>query len=256
MTQVAAASIPSEVLTPDRFLVLWQDPETRCYQRVGYLERDGAGYSFRYEPGARELEGFTGFAEFPDWSATYRSQALFATFANRVMTPRREGYERYIESLGVPGPRPEPFEVLAVTLGARATDNVQLLPMPRRNAGGALSLQFLVHGARHVDPDATLLAGVEAGDTLYLASEPDNPHSPLAVLVGPNPGPTRDSALGYVPDVLAGLVGQLLHDYPIAVTAAHVNRPTDEPVPDHMRLLVRLDAVVPIDFDPDALLGL
>ena len=256
MTQVAAASIHSEILTPDRFLVLWQHPETRQYRRVGVLERRDSGYTFRYEPGAQTLEGFAGFAEFTDWDVTYRSERLFPTFANRVMTPRREGYERYIESLGVPGPRPEPFEVLAVTLGARATDHVQLLPLPRRNDNGVLSMQFLVHGARHVDPDATLLARVQAGDTLYLAPEAGNAYSPLAVLVGPAARPTRDSALGYVPEVLAGLVRRLMDAYPVVVTAAHVNRPADEPVLDHMRLLVRLDALVPTTFDPDPLLGL
>jgi hypothetical protein len=87
---------------------------------------------------------------------------LFATFANRVMPPG-EGYDRYVQSLGLASALPEPFEVLARTLGTRATDHVQLLPVPRANAAGVLSLYFLVHGARHVDPDATRLSSSTSG---------------------------------------------------------------------------------------------
>lgn len=254
MTELTVVSSQDGVATPDRFLVLWQDPDSRRYHRVGFLERDAVGYSFRYEPTARALTGFAGFAEFPAWNEVYRSEPLFATFANRVMTARRESYERYVESLGVVGPHPEPFEVLARTLGTRATDHVQLLPVPRRNAAGSLSLHFLVHGTRHVDPDASRLSRVQAGDTLYLAREPGNPQSPVAVLVGASPEPTRNAALGYVPDVLSGLVRRLMESYPVVVTAAHVNQPNGGSAPDHMRLLARLDAIVPDDFEADSIL--
>jgi hypothetical protein len=67
---------------------------------------------------------------------------------------------------------------------------------------------------------------------MHLAAEPDNPRSPLAVLVGSAPAPTRAVALGYVPQALASLVT------------------------DHKRLLARLDAVVPDDFNAEALLNL
>lgn len=254
MTELTVVSSLGGVATPDRFLVLWQDPDSRRYHRVGSLERDEVGYSFRYEPTARALTGFAGFAEFPAWNEGYRNETLFATFANRVMTPRRESYERYVESLDVAGPHPEPFEVLARTLGTRATDHVQLLPVPRRNAAGSLSLHFLVHVTRHVDPDASRLSRVEAGDTLYLAQESGNPESPVAVLVAASPEPTRNAGLGYVPDVLTGLVRRLMEGYPVVVTAAHVNQPNGGAAPDHMRLLARLDAVVPDDFEADSVL--
>jgi hypothetical protein len=255
MTEATLVSSSVSVDAPDRFLVLWQEPVGRLYHRVGTLERGAAGYEFAYEPAAREISGFTPFAEFPDWDVEYRSDALFATFANRVMTPRREGYDRYVQSLGLSTTLPEPFEVLARTLGTRATDHVQLLPVPRTNEAGVLSLYFLVHGARHVDPDATRLASVRVGDALHLAAEPDNPRSPLAVLVGSAPAPTRDVALGYVPQALAGLVLALLESQSVQVSAAHVNLPADGPIPDHMRLLARLDAVVPDDFNAEALLN-
>lgn len=255
MTEATLVSTPAPVEAPDRFLVLWQEPVGRRCHRVGTLERSADGYIFAYGPTAREVPDFTPFAEFPDWDVEYRSDALFATFANRVMTPRREGYDRYVQSLGLASALPEPFEFLARTLGTRATDHVQLLPVPRANEAGVLSLYFLVHGARHVDPDATRLSSVRVGDALHLAAEPDNPESPLAVLVGAEPMPSRDVALGYVPQALAGLVLGLMQSQSVQVSAAQVNLPADGPIPDHMRLLARLDAVVPDDFNAEALLN-
>ena len=93
------------------------------------------------------------------------------------------------------------------------------------------------------------------GDALHLVAEPDNPRSPLAVVVGSPPAATRDVVLGYVPQALAGLVLALLESQSVQVSAAHVNLPADGPIRDHMRLLARLDAVVPDDFNAEALLN-
>ncbi len=255
MTVEALSHIPAQVQTPHRFLVMWQDPQSRAYHRVGTLTRDAAGYHFAYASGATVLEGFAGFAAFPDFRGDYRSAELFPMFANRVMTPRRDSYDSYIQALGLPGPHPEPFEVLARTLGTRATDVVQLLPVPRVHEHGIVSFYFLVHGSRHLDPDGHRLAQLRPGDALYLAREPDNPVSPVAVLVGAGPEPTRETTLGWVPDVLAPLVQRLgEHGAPLLVRAEHINLPTGSPLPDHMRLLARVDAATPPGFDPEAAL--
>lgn len=255
MTAEVLAAAPERVATPHRFLVLWQSPGDRGYHRVGTLERDDSGYRFRYTPGARSIPGFEGFASFPDFQSEYRSPELFATFANRVMTPRRDNYEAYVQSLGLTDARPEPFEVLARTLGTRATDLVQLLPVPTIDGHGLLSLYFLVHGSRHVDPTGEQLATLRQGDELFLAPEDDNVASTVAVLVGDRPHPTRDRSLGYVPDVLAALVRALLATgTPLRATAEQVNQPSASHLPDHMRLLVRLDALAPDGFDVEATL--
>jgi hypothetical protein len=54
---------------------------------------------------------------------------------------------------------------------------------------------------------------------------------------------------------LAGLVLGLMQSQSVQVSAAQVNLPADGPIPDHMRLLARLDAVVPDDFNAEALLN-
>ena len=255
MTVEALTSAPARVATPHRFLVLWQAPVDRAYHRVGTLERDESGYRYAYTPGAASVPGFEGFVSFPDFQAEYRSPELFATFANRVMTPRRDSYETYVRSLGLTDARPEPFEVLARTMGTRATDLVQLLPVPTVDEHGLLAFYFLVHGSRHVDPTGARLAQLRPGDQIFLAAEDDNPTSTVAVLVGGQPHPTRDHSLGYVPDVLATLVRALLASgRPHRATAEQVNQPSASHLPDHMRLLVRLDALAPEGFDVEATL--
>lgn len=255
MTAEVLAAAPERVATPHRFLVLWQSPSDRAYHRVGTLEREDSGYRFCYTASARSVPHFEGFASFPDFQAEYRSPELFATFANRVMTPRRDSYDAYVQSLGLTDTRPEPFEVLARTLGTRATDLVQLLPVPTIDGHGLLSLYFLVHGSRYVDPAGERLALLRQGDELFLAPEDDNAVSTVAVLVGDRPRPTRDRSLGYVPDVLAALVRELLAaGRPLRATAEQVNQPSASHLPDHMRLLVRLDAQAPEGFDVEATL--
>ncbi len=255
MTADLLASAPERIATPHVFIVLWQSPSDRVYRRVGTLTRDSDGYRFRYTPAAASIEGFHGFASFPDFAVEYRSDELFATFANRVMTPRRDSYDAYVQALGLHDARPEPFEVLARTLGTRATDLVQLLPAPTIDKHGLFSIYFLVHGSRHVDPAATQLGRVHNGDQLFLAPEEGNPVSPVAVLVGSELDPTPARALGCVPDVLGELVRALLASgAPVRATAEQVNNASQGQIPDHMRLLVRLDAVPSEGFDLDATL--
>jgi hypothetical protein len=97
---------------------------------------------------------------------------------------------------------------------------------------------------------------LQPGDDLYLAPEDDNEVSPVAVLVDSQPQPTRDRALGYVPDVLAPLVRALLASgTTLRVVAEQVNLPTAGHVSAHMRLLARIDAIAPDGFDVDAALS-
>jgi hypothetical protein len=243
-----------DLATPECFMVLWQDPHTRLHLRVGTLSRVDGEYAFHYE---RALPaGFPGFPSFPELAQEYHSPHLFPLFANRVMTPRREGYAHYLGSLGLAGDSADPFEVLARTLGARATDRVQVLPIPPVTPAGVVSLRFLVHGWRYVDPEAERLRNVRPGDRLELVPEPRNEVSDRAVLVGPEGTHDRHDALGYVPDALTPLIHELWRvDSHYRVTAEHVNLPGASSVADRMRLLARLDALCPEGTDPTSVLG-
>lgn len=235
------------------FLVLRQDPATREYAVVGRLDHEADQYVFRYEPEVAEDPNAAPLPGFPDLRRTYRSPALFATFSNRVMTPRRDSYRDYLGLLGLQGSEPEPFEVLARTWGTRTTDRIQVLPIPRVGPGGHLQTRFLVHGGGHVDPDGRALRRVHVGDQLQLRHEPQNPEDENAVLVlrmG------EEERLGYIPRPLAPFIHALwrAHVEPVVI-AEHINLPGERLVSNQMRLLARLEAQVPVGFDVEAALG-
>lgn len=233
---------------PTGFLTLHQDPETRAYRVIGRLDRIGGNYLFCYaesvaiDPDGPLLPGF------PERERRYESRNLFATFANRVMTPRRDSYRHHLQMLGLAETEsPEPFEVLARTWGSRATDLIQLLPIPRVDATGALTTRFLVHGGRYVDPQAEHLRRVRIGERLGLLPEPSNPQDPSAVLVLEQ---DTGGPLGYIPGPLTPFIHHLWAIAPdIRVVAEHVNLPDDRLASNQMRLLVRLETVVAPDFD-------
>lgn len=242
---------------PEAFLVLLQDETTRAYRRIGRLSRDRQGsFEFRYDAAAPDIVRRLGrgpLVEFPKWDEVYRKATLFSTFSNRVMTPRRDSYREYYEMLGFKSP-PDPFEVLARTLGSKSSDRLQVLPVPRVSDDGVLSFAFLVHGGRHVDPDFEHLRRIHEGDAVFLSPEAANAVSPVAVLVGSQPGTSRETALGYVPDPLGAFIHALIaHSSDLNATAVHINLPVDGSAQfnDHLRLLVHVAAVVGADFDPE-----
>jgi hypothetical protein len=235
------------------FLVLRQDSDTREYAVVGRLDREDDQYVFRYAPKVADNPNAALLPGFPDRRLTYRARALFATFSNRVMTPRRDSYQDYLGLLGLEGGEPEPFEVLARTWGTRATDRIQVLPIPRVGRGGHLQTRFLVHGGGHVDPDGLALSRVRVGDELQLRHEPENSVDANAVLVLRM---REEDRLGYIPRPLAPFIHALwrAHVEPVVI-AEHINPPGARLVSNQMRLLARLEAHVPAGFDVEAALG-
>jgi hypothetical protein len=236
-----ALSAPSSAV---EFLVLRQDPESREYRWLGVLGRQDDEYRFSYtadvaaDASTRPLPGF------PDRHKEYRSTELFATFANRVMTPRRDSYREFLSLIGLSDGVADPFEVLARTWGTRVTDRIQVLPVPVVDERGRLRTRFLVHGGRHVDPAAEALRAIKAGDRLALVREPDNPHDPRAVLVCVA-GEVPHRPVGYVPAPLVPLIEHLsIRGIEPEVTAEAVNLPGGPQVSNQMRLLARLEAEV------------
>ena len=247
-TVMSSPAVHRSTSTPGRFLVLWQHPETRAFHHIGRLSRSDGCYRFAYNATANEVPGFEPLANFPDFHRTYESQQLFPVFANRVMTVRRDGYADYVAALGL-GPTPEPFEVLARTLGTRETDRIQVLPVPDPTPDGRIELVFLVHGTRHVDPTGERLSRLHPGDPLYIAPEESNPFNPRALLVAENPTATRATSLGYVPDALVIPVRRIIADSTqFDVRVERIN-PAAGLLPDSMRLLARLQAQVEPGFD-------
>jgi hypothetical protein len=231
-----------------RLVVAWQHPVDRSIDPVGFLTYDGHIYRFTYVRNALQVKDFRPLLGFADLHRSYNSEELFPLFAQRAMDPRRPDYHRYVERLGLEGD-PGPWEQITRSQGRRQGDTIQLLPEPALN-GDELTCLFLVHGIRHAHEAPRILDGrafqitrqqVETaldqlvpGAQLALGAEPGNPANPLAIMVVGS-----DVPLGWVPDLLAEDMHQLMRSARVTVTAEHVNGPD---APWHLRLLARLRA--------------
>lgn len=241
MTTSLIASMPLPVEVPPntrRLYVVWQHPETRRFTHVGHLDLQPDGeYVFSYTTGADLVDGFEGFAAFPDFEHRYRSDEMFPFFTNRVLSPRRPEYDDYLDALGLGDGEPSPveIEILARSGGGRATDTVHVVPAPVMDETGRQVLRFLASGIRHIEGAEHRLTRLANETELVLRAEPDNPVNPDALLLDV----ARHEPVGYVPDYLLGAVQAFLTDGSVHVYAERVN-PSNAPA--HVLLLCRLEA--------------
>jgi len=221
-----------------RLFLIWQNPDTRQFVRVGVLmELVDGRYVFEYTSGAG-AEGFHPLVQFPDVSKTYVSEALPAFFVNRLMSKRRASYPAYLTAIGLDAPELDtPMELLARTGGPRVTDTFHLVDDLSSDENGVVVSRFLASGVRHVEGAIDALSRIRQGDRLQLRADDTNPVNKRAQLVCAATG----EALGYVPDWLLDDLHVLLeraHEY--CVIAERVS-PTAHP---HLRLLCRIEAHV------------
>ncbi len=219
-----------------RRLLVTQRGDDRLYRSVGFLDYDGAHYTFSYLRSATEQPWFRSLPGLARVGTPYRSEELFPLFRERILSPRRPDYASTMDALDLPSGA-EPFEVLARSGGHRAGDSIQVIPVPTPGPDGAISMLFFAHGVRHMNPRAQDAIGrLRRGHRLQLVDEPWNPVNNRALLVADD----SDLALGYVPDPLVGFV----HDVRRGSHALSVERANGPDVPYHYRLLTRLDGAL------------
>jgi len=220
-----------------RLYVIWQEPDTRRFCHVGHLDVQADGeHTFEYEPEAADISGFDGFAAFPDFDRTYRSDQLFPFFSNRVLSPRRPEYQTYLSALDITDDDLAPVELLARAGGTRATDTVHIVPEPRVDEDGRHVLLFLASGVRHIASEQDRVSQLRIGDELALRHDADNEANPNAILLDTATG----QPVGWVPDYLVDQVHHYRSRGPVRVFVERANGPD---VPAHLRLLCRLEAM-------------
>lgn len=233
----ASVSPDSAYQVARRLRLIWQNPESRQFVRVGSLSElvDGR-YEFTYTKGAHAAEGFYPLTQFPDLDRTYLSAGLPAFFANRVMSRKRESFSDYLRSLGIDSPAHDtPMELLARTGGPRATDTFHLVDDLTADPDGVVVSRFLASGVRYLDAGGERLSCIADGQHLQLRSEPDNPVNERAQLICVTSG----EPVGYVPDwLLADLEDLRARSSSFEVIAERVS-PDAHP---HLRLLCRIEA--------------
>ena len=106
--------------------VAWQAPDTRDWHVVGNLQERNSGYVFKYTKGALKSSKFTKFSGMNDVRETYVSEELFPLFKNRLLSPRRPEFPRFIKWLGFEDDSVKPIDILARSGGLRSTDQLQI----------------------------------------------------------------------------------------------------------------------------------
>ena len=236
----------------NELIVAWQDPETRSWIPVGRLYRTQDGFGFCYTKGAGKSSNFRAFPRMPDFAQTYVSGELFPIFANRIMPRSRPEYYLYMAWLGVKfddAPLVDPLLVLARSEGVRATDGLQLYPVPQPTAEGTYELYFFCHGIRHVNVSAIIEVGkLKSGERLYPMYDVQNPADPFAVALRTG----GDAAMiGYVPSFFARDFKAILDSGVDNKAHVLVHQLNDE-APIQLRLLCMIKAMWPKDFVPFA----
>ena len=235
--------------------VAWKDTEnTRGWFPVGRLDADVAGsfYRFRYVQGALEAAeqcGFAPFDSFPDFQQEYVGGELFPFFANRLQNSSRPSFREHLRRMELEPQAQEafdPIEVLAVSEGRRATDNLEIFPKVERAASGVFAIKFFLHGWRHIHPDgAARILQLKARDPLGVAIEVTNQATIFAVQLQ-----TPDRVvIGYAPRYLVQDLVQVIARCSIPVSAS-VSRLNLPPTPPSQRLLVSFEGCWPEGFSP------
>lgn len=156
-----------------------------------------------WKEGKAKQKGFRLLAEFPDErtiNAPFRASYLFATFAQRIPSPKRRDFDRIMESWGVVR-TDNALEVLARSGGIQMTDRIELLEA--RSEPDELRTPLVVRLAgmkKHAGA-----AHICVGELLTLEREPTNEFDTHATKIV-----AGGEKAGYVPRPYSALVARLL----------------------------------------------
>jgi len=237
--------------TISAIFVAWQQPQTRRYYPVARLAQvffeDAPLYEFAYVQGANEAAsaGFQPFLAFADLDRVYRSSELFPFFSNRVMSRNRADFPAYMDRLGLPHDA-SAMQILARSGGARATDSIELFPLPTREPDRVWFLtHFWLHGLRHLSPEQQVrILTLRSGDKLGCHHEATNVHDRNAMQLFSPDG----VFVGYIPRYLASDAVRLVRE--CDTFEVFVERVNPDPAPYQNRVLCRLESCWPDGFQP------
>ncbi|WP_082135546.1 hypothetical protein [Mycobacterium sp. EPa45] len=222
-----------------RLIVTRRAADDGVYRAIGYLDKfTGADkpptYQFTYLARAVVDPGFVPIVGFRDIRRIYRSERLFPSFADRVMSAKRPDRPQYLEALDLDADA-DAWEILTASGGHREGDPIELISLPRfDSATGETSAHFLGHGVRHRGPEASdRITKLQGGHRLWLEVDRENPYNPEALRI------VDDGIhLAFVPDPLLDYVHSVMDSGTYELTVVRANPAETHP---HLRLLLRLD---------------
>ena len=245
------------------FFIAWQASGNRGWFPIGRLDADviERNYQFRYINGAiraRDAVGFSPLLEFPDFEEPYRSDDLFPTFTNRVMSKSRPDFAEYMRTLGLHEGF-DPIETLNVDGGIRATDAYEVFPKIEKREGGNFVCRFFLHGNRHTNQESKKrIKRLRPNEQLNVALQLNNPATELAVQIQ-----TEDYfMIGWSPrylanDLAVAMTETMIMEQPDTEFRAHVVRTNPQPAPESHRVLIEFsgywdkhEPMSGVDFQP------
>ncbi len=133
-----------------KLILAWRNPnQNGQWIPVGQLHSKNNKYIFEYTQGAKGTAGFVPFGLMNKLHDSYESEDLFPIFRNRLLPKSRPEYSSYINWLGFGEEKVSELDELARSGGIRATDSLQLFPVPE-NTNGMYDVMFFSHGIRHL----------------------------------------------------------------------------------------------------------
>lgn len=212
---------------------------------VARVVKDGDVYRLAYTRGALELPDFNGFGRMSELDKEYVSSELFPLLRNRVLPKNRPEYKHYLNWLGFGRGEHDALDELARTGGVRATDSIELIPVPEPTRDGQYEAFFFIRGIRYL-PQSTIarISDLRVGERLFVVKDVQNDHDPNALLLR-----TAEpvSLVGYAPRYYARDFSELVSGPGVRETQVVVDRiNTDAPLP--YRVLCRIQAPWPSSF--------
>lgn len=230
-----------------KFILNWQDPENRRWHSVGKLIRDKGLYFFVYTKGATLSSRFVPFGNMSKLDRAYVSETLFPIFANRILNEKRPEFNKYSKWSGLlENNTADPLLLMARMGGGRATDAMQVYPIPEKDPDGKYRTVFFIHGISHISESSQRrCVSLASNDQIYAMLDVQNPYDEHAIALR-----TGDPAefIGYCPRYLAQDVGKLLAA-PRSNLIVRVKK-VNHDAPMQYSLLCEIEANWPVDFEP------
>ncbi len=230
----------------NKLILAWRNPESRQWIPIGNLEYKTEMYYFNYTNGVKN-NNFQAFGKMDDFRKTYGSTSLFPIFKNRLLAKSRPEYEDFLNWLDINDNDNELIE-LSRSRGIRATDNLQLFPIPEKDKNGNYEVLFFSHGISHIaEHYVKRLSKLNNNDKLLILKDIQNEVDPFALALRTKDDPVE--LLGYCPSFFVKDFYKLMAvngNENVNITIKKVNH--DAPL--QLKLLCKLTAKWFKDFEP------
>lgn len=220
--------------------VAWQEQVTRTWHTIGRLRRVGDEYEFLFTQGVKRLNSIPLDLFRMDVNKRYRSSELIPLFRNRLLSRSRTDFAKIAGWLNLKGDEGE-FESLSKFGLIPGTDSILIYPSPDIQSQ-QYSVEFFVHGIRHMHPDMVSYCNeIAEGSRLLPLLDVQNPIDPNAVAFR-----VEDDyrLIGFLPTFYAGDVRAILASVSYAKTTRVSVVRNNKDAPVQLRLLCRISATV------------